>query len=92
MAKNKKTARKTTIEPDSAYFLKLVLYLILGSQWLRLTDIALTKQVPLPIGLVVGLFFASHEHFQIDRKIEYALLLIAMFISFWLPIGINIQL
>ena len=84
--------RKSAAETDSAYFLKLVLYLILGSQWLRLTDMAHTRQIPLPIGLAVGLFFASHEHFQMDRKVEYALLLVAMFISFWLPIGINIQL
>ena len=76
-------------ESDSAFFLKLVLYLILGALWIKLSD-GQTFQVPFPIGFIVGLLFTAHEHFQIDRKIEYAVLLVAMFIGFWLPIGINI--
>ncbi len=84
--KNKKSA-----ELDSVYFLKLVMYLILGSIWIKITkDDAI--QIPLPIGLIIGLIFASHEHFKIDRKVEYAVLLIAMFIGFWAPIGIYIVL
>lgn len=76
-------------EADSAYFLKLVLYLILGSQWLRITD-GESFQLPIPVGIIIGIFFVTHEHFQIDRKIEFAVLLIAMFVSFWLPVGINL--
>lgn len=76
-------------EPDSIYFLKLVLYMILGAQWLRLTY---TFTLPIPIGLIVGLLFARTERFQIDRKIEYAVLLVATFIGFWLPLGIEIVL
>lgn len=78
-------------EPDSLYFLKLVLYVMAGSFWLRL---AAPIQVgdfminALPLGLVVGLLFAHHEHFQLDRKVEYAVLLIATFISFFAPTGI----
>lgn len=81
--------RGVSRETDAVYFLKLVLYLILGSQWLRLTH---TFTLPIPIGLIVGLFFARTERFQIDRKIEYAVLLIATFIGFWLPLGIEIVL
>lgn len=89
MAKSKQKQAKTSEESDSTYLLKLVLYLIIGSQWVRITDNA-TNQIPIPVGLIIGLLFAWHEHFQIDRKIEYALLLVAMFIGFWLPMGINI--
>jgi hypothetical protein len=90
-AKTKKKAKQSTAyqELDSTYILKIVIYLIVGSQWLRLTD-GVSYQIPLPIGLMVGLLFARHEHLQIDRKIEYAFLLLATFIGFWLPIGINV--
>ena len=94
MAKSKKQANSRMKQPkeaDSTFFLKLVLFLILGSQWVRLENLP-DWQIPLPIGLLVGLFFASHDHFQIDRKIEYALLLVAAFIAFWLPIGVFIEL
>lgn len=89
MAKKKKTA---VTEADSTYFLKLVLYLIFGSQWAFLVDKDLTKQWPVPVGLIIGLLFAAHEHFQIDRKIEYAILLVAAFLGFWSHTGIYIEL
>jgi ethanolamine transporter EutH len=85
----RRSPRSNEQELDSTYLLKLVMYLIIGSQWLRLYG-GETGQVPIPIGFIIGLLFASHDHFQIDRKIEYALLLVAMFIGFWLPIGIDI--
>ncbi len=86
VAKNKKT------ENDGSYLLKLVLYLIIGSQWVRLVDPSLTKQIPIPIGLVVGVLFATHEHFQIDRKIEYAVLIIATLLGFWSQAGLLISI
>lgn len=89
MAKAKSKQQST--EPDSVYFLKLVLYVVLGSFWLKFS-------VPLPIGdflvhgfplgLIVGLLFASHDHFQIDRKIEYAILILVTIVTFFLPAGI----
>lgn len=85
----KKTQVKT--ERDSTYFLKIVLYLILGSLWLRFAAPIQIGDVILngfPIGLVMGLLFASHDHFQVDRKIEYALLIVVAVASFFLPIGI----
>ncbi len=75
-------------EIDSTYFLKLVLYLMVGSFWVRIDHGGNT--IPLPVGLVIGLLFASHEHFRIDRKIEYAVLLVAMFVGLWLPIGLTV--
>jgi hypothetical protein len=67
------------------------MYLVLASQWLRIISIS-GNEIPIPVGFMLGLYFASHEHFQIDRKIEYAILIVVMFIAFWLPVGINILL
>lgn len=89
MAKTKKTV-KTSNQVDSAYFLKLVMYLIIGSFWVRIDHNG--SVIPLPVGLMIGLVFASHEHFRVDRKIEYAILLMAMFVGLWLPLGLTIAL
>lgn len=86
MANNKKT--KTT---DSTYFLKLVVLLILGSLWIKASN-GENWQLPVPIGLIIGLVIVTHEHFKIDRKIEYAVLLMAMLIGFWAPIGLFISI
>ncbi len=83
--------KKQKVETDSTYFLKLVLYLILGSMWIKVTK-GETMQIPLPVGLIIGLLFTTHEPFKIDRKIEYAVLLVAMLIGFWAPIGLYINL
>lgn len=86
--KNRSKSTKQPQELDSVYVLKLVLYLIIGSQWVRVTKGMM--QYPIPVGFLFGLLFAAHDHFQIDRKIEYAMLILAMFISFWLPLGLEI--
>jgi hypothetical protein len=78
-------------EQDGVYFLKLVLYMILGAFWLKISS-GEQLQIPIPIGLLTGLVFIRHEHFQIDRKIEYAVLLISAFVGFWLPFGMYISL
>jgi hypothetical protein len=93
MAKTKKksSVAKQPAELDSTYVLKLVLYLILGSQWLWLEQ-SNGQRIPVPVGLIIGVAFAMHDHFQIDRKIEYAVLLIAMFIGFTANIGIFISI
>lgn len=84
-----KNKRLNKPEKDSIYILKMVLYHIIGVQWLRIT-LPSGSLVPIPIGFLIGLIFTAHEHFQIDRKIEYAILIMAMFIGFWLPVGITI--
>jgi hypothetical protein len=81
---------RTANELDSVYMLKLVLYLIIGAQWIRLENSTGTTQVPIPVGLIIGVLFAMHDHFRIDRKIEYALLLVAMFVGFWTQVGVYI--
>jgi hypothetical protein len=80
-------------ENDSAYFLKLILYVLLGSFWLRFASPITLGAITLngfPLGLLLGLLFANHDHFQIDRKIEYAILVIVTIITFFLPAGIVI--
>lgn len=86
---NRKKPQAT--EADSRYILKLALYLIVGSLWLKITP-ANGGQIPIPVGFMIGALFAMRDSFQLDRKIEYALLLVAMFIGFWLPIGIFITI
>jgi hypothetical protein len=98
MPKTTKTAKATakrgrksrTQEIDGVFFFKLVLYLLVGSMWLKISH-GNTLNLPLPLGLVIGLFFTSHEHFQIDRKIEYAILLVAMLIGYLAPYGMYIS-
>lgn len=87
----KKTKTSRTVEKDSTYFLKLVIYVILGSFWLKFASplhIGDATLNGLPIGLLIGLIFASHDHFQVDRKIEYAILIVMTVLSYFLPAGI----
>lgn len=78
-------------ERDSVFMFKLVLYLVLGSLWIKVTKDD-NLQIPLPIGFMIGLLLTAHEHFAIDRKIEYAMLIIAMLIGFWAPFGIYLNI
>jgi hypothetical protein len=89
--KKKKQSQDT--ESDSAYFLKLVLYVVLGSFWIKFAEPVMLGDIvinALPIGLVLGLIFARHDHFQVDRKIEYAVLIIVTILSYFAPSGILI--
>ena len=94
--KTKKTvsrARAVTSqqELDGTYLLKLVLYLVVGSFWLKLT-IGSGSHIPIPFGLFIGLLFARQERLQVDRKIEYAVLLAAMLIGYFAPFGVYISM
>lgn len=79
-------AKITKNEPDSVYFLKILLYFTLGTIWLKWN----CKTV-LPIGLIAGLLFAQHEHFRIDRKMEYAILLIASILGLTGVVGLTLS-
>lgn len=81
--------RITKSELDSIYFLKLVVYLVLGALWLKFTR-GETTQLPIPIGFLAGLVLASHDHIKLDRKIGYAVLLVAMLVGFWAPFGVYV--
>jgi hypothetical protein len=83
------TNNNSSNELDSTYIIKLLFYLIIGSLWLKI-KLKSGTEIPLPFGALIGLLFASHEKFQIDRKIEYAVLLVAMFVGFWVPTGLEL--
>ncbi len=84
MATKTKNSRKLSAEYDSQYFLKVLLYLILGSVWLSFGG-----QRLVPVGLILGVFAVQHERLRIDRKIEYAILLVAAILGL-VGIGITI--
>jgi hypothetical protein len=73
-------------EYDSVYFLKILLYLIVGSLWL-----APGGHRSIPLGLIIGILAVQHEKLQIDRKIEYAILLVAAVLGL-VGIGLTIVL
>ncbi|HSX05181.1 MAG TPA: hypothetical protein VLF69_01810 [Candidatus Saccharimonadales bacterium] len=83
-----KTNKQNGTDLDGVFILKLVLYVILGSLWLKIHSANLTSGVPIPLGLIVGLIFSSHEHFRIDRKIEYGVLVLAALIGLMAPYGL----
>lgn len=87
-----KKRKQKASEADSVYVLKLLLFVFLGSLWLRVAINGTDWFVPLPVGFLIGLLLVSHEHFQIDRKIEYAVLVCAMLISFFLPFGLLLSI
>lgn len=89
--KQKKRSKKAS-QADGAYLLKLALYVILGSLWLKVTNTGGSLTIPVPIGLLIGIAFTRHEHFQIDRKIEYAVLVIAALFGYLAPYGLYISL
>ena len=93
MVKNKKTASSRDTETDGQYFLKIVLYIVLGSIWLKFAEPIVVGSFVLnglPVGLLIGLLAASHDRLRVDRKIEYALLIVVTIVSYFLPSGIVI--
>ena len=66
---NKKPAPRET---DNVYFLKILVYLVLGTVWVKYNGF-----VVLPLGLILGIVLAQKDHFAIDRKIEYAVLVVS---------------
>lgn len=84
----RKSAKSSSArETDNYYFLKILIYFVVGTVWIKVNGIVI-----LPIGLLLGVLLAQHEKFMIDRKIEYAVLLVSAllnlavagyFISIW---------
>ena len=71
----------------SHFFLKFVLFFMLGLIWFRL-GAALGPIEVIPVGLVVGLIIACFEKFRIGRGIEIAILIVAAAISYFSPVGL----
>jgi len=81
-------------ESDSTYFLKLVIFVLLGTLWLKFAQPITVVGIPfggIPLGLLVGLLLVRlFEKLQGDRKIWYAILLVVTIISNFVPAGIVI--
>ncbi|TAK89632.1 hypothetical protein EPO04_00795 [Patescibacteria group bacterium] len=81
-----RTIKSTNTEYDSVYFLKVLLYLVLATTWL-----APSGHRYVPVGLIIGVIIVQHERFQIDRKIEYAVMLVGAVLGL-VGIGITISI
>ena len=79
--------KRAASEKDSSYFLKILIYFVFGSIWIKTHG-----YVVFPIGLIIGLLLTSHDHFKIDRKIEYAVLIVAALLGLSGQIGLYIAL
>jgi len=87
MTKTKINKRASSRDLDGQYFLKLVVLLIVGTFWIRISD-GSSWQIPLPLGLIPGIVLVRRERLQNDRKIMYSLLLLSMMIGFWALKGV----
>ena len=89
-----RTGHEKIFESDGTYFLKLVVFVLLGTFWLKFGQPIIWGGLPvngIPVGLLVGLLLVSRfEKYQSDRKIWYAILLVVGIISYFLPAGIVI--
>ena len=93
MAKKKQKRKANPADNfDGAFVLKMALYVILGSLWLKINHTTHNLQIPIPVGVIIGLIFTTHEHFRTDRKIEYAVLVVAALFGFLAPYGLFITL
>lgn len=87
-------SNERVFESDSTYFLKLVVFVLLGTLWLKFAQPISWLGVPMngiPLGMLVGLLLVSRfEKHQSDRKIWYAILLVVTIICYFVPAGIVI--
>lgn len=91
--KNSKNRRdQENQEIDGVFVLKIALFVILGSVWLKVTKDSSGLHVPIPVGMIIGLLFTVHEYFRVDRKIEYAVLVCAALFGYLAPYGLFIKL
>jgi len=69
-----KKARKKFASPetDNVYFLKILIYFVMGTIWVKYNGF-----VVFPLGLALGVLIAQKDHFAIDRKVEYAVLIVS---------------
>lgn len=96
---NKPRLSRKNIESDvyknqrlySHFFLRFVLFAILGAVWIKLPGVIHIGNFAVdvfPIGLVIGIVFACFERFRMGRHIEIGILAVMATISYFLPIAI----
>lgn len=79
-----KSSPKRFYESDIAFLIKAALYLLLGTVW-----ISWGGHRWLPIGVVVGFGLSKIEVLRMNRKIEYALLVVGALLGLY-GLGITI--
>lgn len=86
--------RERIFETDGTYFLKLVVFVLLGTLWIKFNQPISWLGMPfnaIPVGFLVGLLLVRQfEKYQADRKIWYAILLVVTIICYFVPAGIVI--
>lgn len=86
--------RRKNFESDGLFLFKLVVFVLLGTLWLKFASPVTWHGIPVggfPLGLIVGLLLVRQfEKYQSDRKIWYASLVIVTIISYFVPAGIVI--
>lgn len=92
LKKQSKPKKQENQELDGVFLIKLALYVVLGSLWLKINRSGSGLTFPIPVGLLVGILFSTHELFRVDRKIEYAVLVCAAVFGFIAPYGLFINL
>lgn len=75
-----------TILIDLGFLIKSALYLLLGTFW-----ISFGSHRWLPAGVLLGFCFSQIEILRIDRKVEYALLVVGALFGLY-GLGITLQL
>lgn len=85
---------ESVYESDSTYLLKLVVFVLLGTLWLKFATPLIWHGLPIngiPLGLLIGLVLVHQfEKHQSDRKIWYACLIVVTIICYFVPAGVVI--
>jgi di/tricarboxylate transporter len=81
-------------ERESAFFFKLVIFILLSALWLRLENpisIGPLSVQAFPLGLIVALLLVVKlEKYQFNRKIWYATLILMAILTSFTPVGIMV--
>jgi hypothetical protein len=81
-------------ESDGTYLLKLVVFVLLGTFWIKLGTPVSWLGMPIhgfPVGLLVGMLLVRQfEKHQEDRKIWYAILIVVSIICYFAAAGVVI--
>ena len=88
--------REKIYENDSAFFTKLVAFVILSALWVRLKnpiEIGVFSVQAVPAGLLIALLLVLKiEKYQFNRKIWYVTLILMAILTSFTPVGVMIWL
>lgn len=86
--------RERVYEKDSAFFLKLAVFVVLSTLWLRLShplEIGAISISGIPLGLLIALLLVVRiEKYQFNRKIWYVTLIMMAILTSFTPVGVLI--